>query len=409
MKWALLLIGSELLKGSHQDANTPVVAKALATRGIHLQCVEIVDDEVEHIRDALDRLAAVAEHLLVSGGLGATNDDRTRDAVAGWLQKALHADPEALEWVRESLRQRDFAWNDEMHRHALMPSSAQRIPNPIGLASGFSAIRESDGVRVSVFPGVTYELEAMLNAFVRNFEPDPRPWQEHSFVLFGIGEQMAERWLLDAELPEELAISLLPQTGPLEIGLSGHLDEAVFQTAVARARAALESHLVCENQSIPEALASTLKARKETLACAESCTGGLLSSLLTDLPGSSQFLLASLVTYSNDAKMALLGVSAQTLSEHGAVSEATVIEMAQGARARCGSDWGIAISGIAGPDGGTPEKPVGTVHLAVSSEAGSATRVLKLPKRGRLQVKRVAAFGAMALLLSTLSKRERSQ
>ena len=289
--------------------------------------------------------------------------------------------------------------NDANYKQALLPEGCSLIENPIGSAVGFELT--VNGCRVLCTPGVPSELRAMLDWIIEDLGAAlDRPSERNILRLqtFGLGESSAQQLIADNidDWPDAVELGFRAGAPQMEIKLT--IDDASAATQQRDCRLQLEAlfgdHIIGEGDSqLAQVVLELLAQRKQTLATAESCTGGLIASMLTRVPGSSAGFHAGLVTYSNAMKTSLLGVDANLLTEHGAVSEPVVIAMAEGALARANADYAIAVSGIAGPDGGTPDKPVGTVWLGWGSTGSLRTRCLCWPVERTLFQTMIAAAG----------------
>jgi nicotinamide-nucleotide amidase len=390
MRAGIIVTGTEVLSGIIRDANGPWLSEALRARGVVVSHILVVGDRPDDLRSALDFLAD-ADLIVTSGGLGPTADDLTAELVAAWAGAPMRVDP-ALEeriWaIVMRLRGRIGGGQDEAFRagtrkQALVPDGAA-VLEPVGTAPGLLVSRAS-GPLVAVLPGPPHELQTMWAEAV-----DTSPLRE----LLAASGAFEQRILRFFPLPEpQIAAtlrSLDASSLPLEITTClrrGELEVAtVFAPSDAGVYSAFEQELrarhgdvlfSADGATIDEIVAGLLEGR--TIATAESCTGGLMAGRLTDRAGSSAYVLGGLVVYSNEAKVALAGVPAELIERHGAVSPEVAAALSAGARERLGADIGIGITGIAGPGGGTPAKPVGTVCLSISTASDSQDRTVHLP------------------------------
>jgi nicotinamide-nucleotide amidase len=335
-----------------------------------------VRDREEEIAAALNRLANACQAVIVTGGLGPTADDRTARAAAKALGVPLSLDPVALGQIRERFQQ----WGRSMHardeKQALLPARATILPNPRGVAPGF-CLHHAKGSDLFFLPGVPDEMRAMLadsvvpRLLTRATALPTTAMQR--LTIFGLTEPAVEQRLERAALPQGVEIAYTVDFPLVKVRLSAQGENAqlLVDRAEVAARRTLEEHLVAlGDETLAGATARLLTGAGLTVALAESCTGGLVATLLTDLPGSSGFFERGAVTYANAAKIGWLKVPAPLLARSGAVSADCARAMARGIRRAAGTDLGLAITGIAGPDGGTPEKPVGTVFLALAGTDG---------------------------------------
>jgi nicotinamide-nucleotide amidase len=376
MEIAVLAIGDELLNGDQPDTNTAAIARLLGEHALGVCEAACVRDREAEIAAAINRLAAAHQAVIVTGGLGPTADDLTARGAARALDVPLSLDPLALQQIQARFRQ----WGRPMHprdeKQALLAARAAVLANPCGVAPGFH-LRHPKGAELFFLPGVPVEMQAMLAASVlpRLLALAPqRPeqaWQR--LTVFGLTEPEVEQRLVQAGMAEDVALAYAVDFPLVKVRLSasGEGAQQRVDRAELLARRVLDDDLVAlGDETLPAATARLLTATGLTVALAESCTGGLIAKLLTDQPGASAFLERGAVTYANAAKSDWLAVPATLLAEHGAVSRECAVAMARGIRRAAGTDLGLAVTGIAGPDGGTVDKPVGTVFLALASAAG---------------------------------------
>lgn len=373
MRIEVINTGTELLLGKVLNTHAAFFGDELFKLGLRVQRQTTIPDG-EEIRAALLERFPRADLLLITGGLGPTSDDITRETVAGLLDRPLHRDPAIWEHIRTFFLQRGRepnAWNE---RQAMVPEGAEVLPNPHGTAPGLY-LPAVPGVSPHLFllPGPPRELRPMFRDQVLprlralSASPPP-PWR--NFKIYGVGEsniaEVIEPRLLNVE---GLEYGYCCRLGEVDVRLIG--TDAALETASEVLRQSFPEDIVTESEDpIEQVLVRRLAAAGQTVATAESCTGGLIASTLTNVPGASAVFPRGYVTYANEAKSDLLGVPEVLLATHGAVSEPVATAMALGALDRSGADHSIAVTGIAGPDGGTPEKPVGTVFLAVASRSG---------------------------------------
>ena len=370
---AVLAIGDELLNGEISDTNTARIARRLEAHGYHLRESLAVADAESDIGEALLGLAEKREVVIVTGGLGPTGDDLTARAAARALGRPLVLNDEALTQIRAFFARIDKPMHPRNEKQALLPQKSTILPNPLGTAPGF--LLQQNGKELFFLPGVPAEMEAMLEAAVlpqlarRSGGTFPR--RERIFKLFGLAEPKTEEMLADLALPEGVGIGFgvdFPLVH-LKLRAAGEDAETLLDRAELVVRRQFDAYIVAvDAETLPENVGRLLGATGLTLALAESCTGGWIAKLLTDVPGASSFLERGAVTYSNLAKQHWLGVTDEILERHGAVSEPCALAMARGMRRAAGTDLALAVTGIAGPEGGTPDKPVGTVFLALAAD-----------------------------------------
>ncbi len=383
LRVAILSTGEELTTGQIADTNAQWLADRCFVAGIDVVCVLVVGDDRERITWAWERALDVADLVISTGGLGPTTDDLTTETVAALLGEDLRFDEASADRIRAlfASMKRDMPENNL--RQALFPQSAVVLENALGTAPGYrvSFERAVDGASVSrhlvVMPGVPREMKPMFDDVVVPWlsglpgvgaTPVTRVFQTFGMSESALGERVSSlpgigqaRVSYRASFPKIAVKLILPGTDPDA--------ERKVEELAARVREALGTVVYAEGEAtMEEEVGRVLRARQATVAVAESCTGGLIGHRLTDVSGSSGYFLADFVAYSNQAKEEVLGVSRQTLETFGAVSEETVAEMAAGARLRSGADVAVATSGVAGPDGGTPERPVGTVCFGLDAD-----------------------------------------
>jgi nicotinamide-nucleotide amidase len=404
MTAAVLCTGTELTRGELVNTNATWLAEALTTLGFEVAAIDTVDDHAGRIESALRRLGAEHDVLVCTGGLGPTTDDLTSLCVAGVLGVPLERDAASLEVIRARLERVGRALSASNAKQADFPSGATILPNPNGTAPGF-AVRLG---RAAAFfmPGVPLEMKAMFHANVASVIQPLVAERSHQTLLrtFGLPESEVNDRLAGLEAAHGVTIGYrarLPEIEVKVLARAAGAEEARARSeaAAAEARARLGDDAVYGEgaTSLPEVVCRLLEGRSLTLAAAESCTGGLVAELVTNVPGASRTFLGGAVTYSNASKTELLGVDEALLATHGAVSQEVARAMAEGARRRFGSSVALAVTGIAGPDGGSADKPVGLVHWAVASKAGVVAKHAVF-SGAREQVRRRAAFAALALV-----------
>ena len=379
MKASLISIGQELVTGQCVDTNAVWLAERLTPRGIRIIRHVTVGDDRSEIQSAIQGCLASCDLVIVTGGLGPTADDLTRYALSDAVGKPLEEDADALEKLRLMFQRRQRPFHEANKVQALVPQGCRLIPNSRGTAPGIAF--EKGGKRLWALPGVPAEMKAMFeHEFAALLSPDVGGARTASVRLlcFGISEARLGSLLADlmardrnpmvGTTASEAVISVrVEATGDSRVSADDMLEEDVAEIRRRLGRAVFGEG----ETTLAEVVAGMLTAKGKTLATAESCTGGLLAKMLTDVPGSSDYFLRGYVTYSNESKRDLLSVSAESLAADGAVSESVARSMATGCRAASGSDFALAITGIAGPTGGQPpEKPVGLVYVALADHRG---------------------------------------
>lgn len=385
---AIVTIGTEVTDGHILNTNAAWLGQQCKKSGIRVSLNIAVPDNSEDLQKALDA-ATGADLILLTGGLGPTEDDRTRNFVANYFGRELVHSQEAETLIREYCAKLQHPWNDSNLVQARIPAEASVLDNPAGTAPGFSlkvwyhteSGKEKETVVIAM-PGVPAEMKIM---FLRHVLPameamGASPWTFRELLVAGAGESSISPLLDQTILPENCELSSLPHPGSVTIRFSGpaNLADRLEQIREKLAQQLNTFSPDCvvstkEEASLALALKDLLCESQETLAVCESCTGGMLGAALTEIPGSSEFFAGGLLTYSNKLKSTLAKVPANILQKFGAVSEETAAAMAAGTRETTGADWSLAITGIAGPEGGDAKKPVGTVCFAVSHCTGTRT------------------------------------
>lgn len=412
----IVTIGDELLLGFTIDTNGAHIARRLAEFGVAVTRRMAVGDEIDSIiravREALDRTGAV----VTTGGLGPTTDDVTRDAIARVFDRSLRVDEPHLEWMRERWRKRFGRDMPESNRRqAMVPDGARKLDNRHGSAPGI-LIEDAQGRFVVTLPGVPRELRGMVDDTLipllqeRGCGNGGQCIKSLTLRTTGVAESLLQDQLRDVRVPraaipgeaKDLQFAYLPGVDGVDLRLTVTASAAVDADArlaqAARAiRDAVGTSIYGENDAdLARVLLDASRAKRIHIAVAESCTGGLLGARLTSIPGSSDVFAGGVIAYSNDVKTRELGVSERDLAHHGAVSEVVVRQMAQGALRKFGVELALAITGVAGPDGGTPEKPVGLVWICAA--LGDRVEPRKIQSWGdRQEVRYRAAQAAMEL------------
>jgi nicotinamide-nucleotide amidase len=402
MRVAILAIGDEIVGGRTVDTNSPFLAEAVLSVGAEPVGGFSVADDPPAIERALERALADAEVVITTGGLGPTADDLTTGCVARVAGVGLELHAPSLRRIEERFRERRVEMPANNRKQALLPAGSTPIPNPLGTAPGFVRPVERGGLtrHVLTLPGVPREMRAMTEESVLPWLRDRQPGRRflsRVYSTFGISESKLDELVAGAIDPAEARVSFraaFPRL-QLRLTLAGAPDddlEARLERLDARVRERLGDALYATgDEGMEETVGRLLRERGLTVAVAESCTGGLIGSRITDVAGSSAYFLLGVIAYSNEAKQNLLGVRAETLAAHGAVSPETAAEMAEGVRRAAGAALGVATTGIAGPGGGSAEKPVGTVCVGVAWEGGVWSRRFDLGAREREWVKAMTA------------------
>ena len=383
----VITIGDELLYGQTLDTNSQWMGQELNRVGIKIGRKTAIGDRREDIVIALDEAQQRADIILITGGLGPTKDDITKTTLADYFDSPISLHPQALSDLKALFAQRNYPLTALNEQQAALPDKCEMVPNAMGTAPGMWF--EQDGKVFVSMPGVPYEMKAMMTNTVlpRLQETFALPVIFHQMVqTVGIGESWLSEKIADWEsaLPEHIRLAYLPSFGKVKLRLTATGDNLLdLEKAVTEQVRALEPLIEkyvfgYGDISLEEAIGRDLLSAGKTLALAESCTGGLVAHQVTSVPGSSRYFRGGLIPYDNALKINPLGVKESTLRQHGAVSEATVREMAENVRKLLGSDVGLATSGIAGPGGGTPDKPVGTIWIALADGPTTVTKKLTL-------------------------------
>jgi nicotinamide-nucleotide amidase len=387
MKAEIIAVGSELLTPYRLDTNSLFLTDELNQLGIRVVYKNVVGDSLDDMRTCFAIAVLRADLIVASGGLGPTDDDRTRDAIAEVLSRKLQLNHEVLEKIKERFRRYNRTMPEINARQAMVPEGAAILPNSRGTAPGLWL--EHEGHIVVLLPGVPIELRSI-------FETEVKP----RLARLNHDERLFTRDLRITGLPESEVeqrvrplYELYPDTDTTILaaptGIQLHpriwsrdaakaeklLDEIVDRMALALGENLFSTH----GETLEEVVARVLVENHATIAVAESCTGGMLAERLTNVPGSSNYFLGGVVCYSNELKTAFVDVPAASIESKGAVSSEVALALASGIRRRTGATIGVGITGIAGPTGGTPEKPVGLVHIAIADERGSREHAIRFP------------------------------
>lgn len=402
MKAEIITIGDEILIGQIVDTNSAWIAARLNEAGIRVTGRVSVGDQAEEIADAVDRAMRRAEVVVVTGGLGPTRDDITKQVLADIFGGGMREDAATLESVGEMLRRRGVDFNALNRSQAVVPAAARLLPNPNGTAPGMWF--EKEGRILVSLPGVPFEMKPLMTDQVLpqlRGRFDLKRIIHRTMITHGIAESMlAERiapW--EDALPAGLSLAYLPAPSGVRLRLSAYEADGEMEAVVAERFATLEKIIPgnvigYESENLESTVAKMLTARGLTLSVAESCTGGHISAMFTSMPGASEYFLGGVTAYSNDVKADALGVRREDIEEYGAVSETVARQMAEGVRRITGSDYALATTGIAGPSGGSAEKPVGTVWIALASAAGTTARLFAF---GNLREQNIPRASAMAV------------
>ncbi|MEO6323094.1 MAG: competence/damage-inducible protein A [Thermoanaerobaculia bacterium] len=409
---SILAVGSELLGTTRLDTNSLFLTGELEALGYSVVRKACAGDGWDDIHQEVSFALQRAPLLVVTGGLGPTDDDRTKEVVARLLGRALVRDEGLLLGLEERFRRRGIEMPEVNLKQADVIEGAVVLVNPRGSAPGY--LVEADGRSIVLLPGVPHEMKGMWSEEARPLlvrGDDRRGLHRRVLKVAGLPESLVEQTVkpVYAAHPDcPMTILASPGEVQLHFAARGTATEAALQLDLIESdfRKALGSEVFGrDEESLEEVVGDLLRSRGQTLALAESCTGGLLAGRMTDVGGSSDYFLGAAVTYSNSAKSELVGVDPATLERFGAVSQETAREMALGARRRFGATIGLSVTGIAGPGGGTPDKPVGTVHLALDSADGTRVHRKYLLPGDRAMFRRWTTAMALSLLRQHLTSR----
>lgn len=375
-KASLLLIGDELTTGAINDTNGRWLAEKLNELGFTIVGIEIVRDRIEEISEALKRGGERGDLVVATGGLGPTTDDLTRDAFASFLGVELVEHQISLDKILARYAQRGIPMNPISRRQALFPSGATIVNNSAGTADSFWCELPNTKALAFSFPGVPHEMkrifeEELIPVLKKRFPGTETP-QAAYLRCFGLSESAIGTAIEKVNLGEKFIVGYRPVYPEVWVKFSGpSLTKNECDSAVEKSSNEIGLQHIISNSydiSLAKVVLDLLEENNLTVSFAESCSGGLASSLLVGEPGSSKSFLGSIICYSNEMKINHVGVSKEIIEKHGAVSSETAVELARGVRKRTGSSIGVSITGIAGPDGGTEQKPVGTVFFGYSSD-----------------------------------------
>jgi nicotinamide-nucleotide amidase len=410
MRAGLINTGTELLLGDVQDAHLAFIAREIFPLGLRIEERRTVPD-TDAIGRTLAELFPSYEMLFVTGGLGPTSDDITRETVADLLGLELRQHPELLESLRQRLRLRGIKWAAGIARQADVPSGAQVLPNENGSAPGFY-FKANINPRISsphlfVLPGPPRELQPMFRKYVmpilRSIAPSSAI-EQRVYKVAGVGESSVEQAIGEKVLAiPGIELGYCARPGEVDVRIIGK-PEAIQQADTIIKSALGFSIFSTANETLEEIVVRLLTKRNQTLATAESCTGGLIANRITNVPGASSVFIAGYVCYANQAKINMLDVDPKLVEKHGAVSESVARALAENARACAGSNYALATTGVAGPTGGSPEKPVGTVYVGLASaDLETIVKRFFFPT-DRESFKQLAAQSALDLLRRKILK-----
>lgn len=408
----IITIGDEILYGQILDTNAQWMSLTLNDIGVRTIRRTTIGDNEPHILQALHEAEQRVDIILITGGLGPTKDDLTKPCLARYFDCDMQLDESALAEVISVFKSKGRELTDINRQQAVLPVACQKITNAIGTAPGMWF--ERNGVVFVSMPGVPYEMKMMMTNHIipKLRQTYDMPVIFHKLIrTIGIGESWLSELIADWEdhLPENIGLAYLPSLGQVKLRLTalGEDPKKLAQEVdaqIAKVTPLINQYIYGYDQDTIESTTGRDLARQGlTIATAESCSGGYLAHMITSIPGSSVYYKGSVICYHNSIKIDELGVPAETIDEHGAVSEPTVKAMAMGIREKFGTDIGLATSGVAGPGGGSAEKPVGTVWIAYADEAGCVAHKLQLGTERDLNI-RLSALHSLNLLRQQLAK-----
>jgi nicotinamide-nucleotide amidase len=405
MKASIITIGDELLIGQTVDTNSAFIGAEMSRLGFDVHRITSIHDRREDILNTLQEAVGKSDVVLITGGLGPTSDDITKQTLCEFFDTKLVLNNEVLDMITQMMARRNFAMNENNRKQAEVPESCRILRNETGTAPGMWFEKENT-IFVSM-PGVPHEMQHIMTERVL---PDLKARFTSQVIIhrnimtYGTFEAKLAEILTDfeAELPKNIKLAYLPASGVIKLRLTGTGTERTqlqrqVDEQVERLYAEIPQYIYGENEEpFQVVLGKLLKERKQTMCTAESCTGGEIAHLITSVRGSSEWYKGTVVAYANEIKTNLLGVDTELIRNHGAVSEEVVRAMARGALKRFSADFAVATSGIAGPDGGSEEKPVGTIWISVASSNEIVAEKLQF---GKDRITNIMRFSTAALNL----------
>ncbi|WP_066648124.1 competence/damage-inducible protein A [Christensenella timonensis] len=412
MKAEILCVGTELLLGDIVNTNAAYIAKELANIGIDVYYQSVVGDNNDRLKSSLNLAFSRADIVILTGGLGPTYDDLTKETVAEYFHKEMQMDEDSLKGIECFFKKLDRPMTENNKKQAMMPAGATIFPNAHGTAPGLAV--SENGKTAILLPGPPSEMKPMFGESVIPYLMgfSNKVLVSHNLRLFGIGESQVEDTLYGLmKNSTNPTIAPYAKTGEVTLRVTASGDtyeecETLIVPVIKQIKDALGQYIYgIDVANLQTAVVQALKEKNLTVATAESCTGGLVSQRITQVPGASEVFGCGVCSYSNAIKQAVLHVSGDTLEKYGAVSRQTAAEMAQGVRRISGADIGVSTTGIAGPGGGSKEKPVGLVYIAIDSE--KVSKVIKLNlQRGRVDdrenIRHMSAQHVFQMILDAL-------
>lgn len=403
----IITIGDEILVGQTIDTNSAHIAKELYQLGIQINEIVSISDTEKHIVSTLDRVLNTAEFIIFTGGLGPTNDDITKKVLTSYFKDELVIYPAILKRIQAFFTKFNKPFLEVNRMQALLPKNATIIENELGTASGM--LFHSTKSKVLSLPGVPYEMKGLLQKFTEYVKANYAigNFYHRTVQVIGIGESYLAELIGDwenANRQRGISVSYLPSVGTLKLRLTGRLDqkEIIDQEIISLSELHSKYIIGGEFDTIERVIGKLLIQRGETVGTVESCTGGSIARKIVSLEGSSAYFLGSIVSYTNTLKAELVGVKQETLATYGAVSQGVVEQMAENGRRLLGVDYCISVSGIAGPTGGSDEKPVGTVWIGVASPTKTYSKKFNFghARERNIQASVLAGLNFLRLILT---------
>ena len=411
MRCSIITIGDEILIGQTIDTNSAWIGERLNNIGFEMVNILTIQDIPERIIEALDGVGKDIDLVILTGGLGPTNDDLTKNTLTDYFGAKLVMNHDILKGIESFFADRGLEMLEVNRQQAMLPNKAEILINYLGSAAGMWF--QKNGTVFLSLPGVPFEMKGIMNDFgftkIKSYFNLPFIYNR-TILTWGIAESFLAAKISDWEgnlRNSGLKLAYLPSPGMVKLRITGAGKEEEVKQKVDKFASdiydLLEGQIFGEGKDTMEKkVGELLKSKNLTLSTAESCTGGYLAHLITSIPGSSDYYKGSVISYSNEIKINELDINIYDIEQHGAVSEEVVKQMADNIRAKMKTDYAIATSGIAGPDGGTKEKPVGTVWVAISSRDNTKTKLLKLGKQ-RFNNIRITSIWALGLLMKEVN------
>lgn len=382
MNAQIITIGDELLIGQTVDTNSAFIGSELSKAGFDITRKISIHDRRDDILQTLSEITGKTELIMVTGGLGPTSDDITKQTICEFFNTRLVLNKNVLNMIEEMMRRRGVVLNENNRMQAMVPENCRIIPNEMGTAPGMLFVK--DGTMFIFMPGVPFEMKYMMTEHVIPLLKERFSSQvilHRNIMTYGVPEARLAEMLTEFEagLPDDIGLAYLPSSGVIKLrltvkGADQDILKKKIEEQVKKLYQTIPDLIYGEDEKpLEKVIGELLREKQKTLSTAESCTGGKIARMITSIPGSSDYYKGSVIAYDNSVKKHLLDVPDDLLNKYGAVSKKVVEKMAKGVRKLLGSDYAVATSGIAGPDGGTDSKPVGTVWIAVSSDKGTVS------------------------------------